>query len=629
MQTPLARRSRSLLTLSLLLIACGTDGFDGLNAAVRVTPEAAGANCPDGGTRVDTGTDKDTSGGLDSGEIETTTFVCNGATGGGGEAGAVGLVSVSDEPPGAACQAGGLRVDVGVDDDRDGQLAGGEIDLTTTVCDGVAGATGATGFAGDDGATPLVRLTQIEPGDACAHGGALFEAGLDANADGVLGEGEVTSSTTLCAVAGPPGNDGGPAPPLIEAGADVELSSPTSEAPVQLSGSATALDGALVVETRWIQIAGPAALLGTPVAAHGEADVSHPVDVTLPYPAGCSTTLTFRFEATDSNGTRASDDVEVVLAPAMIWHRGTTTGYEPGAGLAFGPGGRWWTTDSEGGVVAWDGLKRRVYDARDGLPEGRAWSALTVDTEGDVWLVADTSGPPRVVRFDPAGSQATVFCSASEAAEPGCDQVAAALSAGAVCSGALVDGAGGAGAPWILCTGQHLRWNGADFDAFEAVGSLRALGATTSDGRVWLGYTGVDVGIVRVYDPGSGEVTTVQLPDVGYDFGVSGLSARGDRLFVGIVAAPEVVGSGGAVLVHDVIMGTWTAKPLDGTVALAAGVGPTGTLWATDGTTLRGRAADALEWSSAPAAIGAPGLAAGARVTPAGSLLIGALELCE
>ena len=323
------------------------------------------------------------------------------------------------------------------------------------------------------------------------------------------------------------------------------------------------------------------------------------------------------------------DDVEVVLAPAMIWHRGTTTGYEPGAGLAFGPGGRWWTTDSEGGVVAWDGLKRRVYDARDGLPEGRAWSALTVDTEGDVWLVADTSGPPRVVRFDPAGSQATVFCSASEAAEPGCDQVAAALSAGAVCSGALVDGAGGAGAPWILCTGQHLRWNGADFDAFEAVGSLRALGATTSDGRVWLGYTGVDVGIVRVYDPGSGEVTTVQLPDVGYDFGVSGLSARGDRLFVGIVAAPEVVGSGGAVLVHDVIMGTWTAKPLDGTVALAAGVGPTGTLWATDGTTLRGRAADALEWSSAPAAIGAPGLAAGARVTPAGSLLIGALELCE
>jgi hypothetical protein len=44
----------------------------------------AGANCPNGGQRIDVGRDTNGNGTLDDGEIEQTAYVCNGVSGGGG-----------------------------------------------------------------------------------------------------------------------------------------------------------------------------------------------------------------------------------------------------------------------------------------------------------------------------------------------------------------------------------------------------------------------------------------------------------------------------------------------------------------------------------------------------------------
>ncbi len=61
------------------------------------------------------------------------------------------LIDVTDEPAGANCAEGGVRVDAGVDDDGDGVLDPGEIDTTEYVCDGTAGTDGTDGTDGTAG----------------------------------------------------------------------------------------------------------------------------------------------------------------------------------------------------------------------------------------------------------------------------------------------------------------------------------------------------------------------------------------------------------------------------------------------------------------------------------------------
>jgi len=57
------------------------------DAIFRTAAEPPGANCPEGGTRLDIGTDADGDGRLDDGEVTDTLYVCDGADGGGGGGG--------------------------------------------------------------------------------------------------------------------------------------------------------------------------------------------------------------------------------------------------------------------------------------------------------------------------------------------------------------------------------------------------------------------------------------------------------------------------------------------------------------------------------------------------------------
>jgi hypothetical protein len=181
--------------------ADGVNGSTGSSSLVETSAEAAGANCPAGGTRVDTGLDDGLPSGtarngvLEPGELDATRYVCNGAS---GTAGFNTLARTTAEPAGANCPAGGTRVDTGLDDGLPSGTAGngvlepGEFDATRYVCNGASGVSS------------LVKTTS-EPGGAnCSSGGVKVESGPDdgqpsgtAN-NGVLEAGEVTTTHYVC-----------------------------------------------------------------------------------------------------------------------------------------------------------------------------------------------------------------------------------------------------------------------------------------------------------------------------------------------------------------------------------------------------------------------------------------------
>ncbi|MBU1243560.1 hypothetical protein KKD52_09855, partial [Myxococcota bacterium] len=193
----------------------GTDGANGLNSLVRVTAEAAGLNCMAGGTKIETGLDADSDGVLDPSEIAQTRYICNGADGSDGTNGSDGfnsLVTVFVVAPGVPCAAGGQRIEIGLDLDRDGVLDAGEVTQTQYVCNGAAGANGSDGsdgIDGTDGLASLVRVTTEPAGVQCTNGGSFVETGLDLDSDGVLDAGEITQSQYICnGVDGTAGLDG-------------------------------------------------------------------------------------------------------------------------------------------------------------------------------------------------------------------------------------------------------------------------------------------------------------------------------------------------------------------------------------------------------------------------------------
>ena len=116
--------------------------------------ETPGTNCPNGGTKIDSGLDANANGVLDDAEISGTQYVCNGApgaVGATGDTGAAGtnglatLVFMTDEAPGANCISGGQQINIGPDVNLSGALDSTEITSSSYVCNGASGATGATG----------------------------------------------------------------------------------------------------------------------------------------------------------------------------------------------------------------------------------------------------------------------------------------------------------------------------------------------------------------------------------------------------------------------------------------------------------------------------------------------------
>jgi hypothetical protein len=107
----------------------GTNGAPAVNSLVRQDNEPAGANCPAGGVRVESGLDLNGNGILDPNEVTETSYVCEASPS---------LVNVVPEPAGANCSAGGQAIQTGVDTNGDGILQPGEVQKTSYVCNGTS-----------------------------------------------------------------------------------------------------------------------------------------------------------------------------------------------------------------------------------------------------------------------------------------------------------------------------------------------------------------------------------------------------------------------------------------------------------------------------------------------------------
>jgi hypothetical protein len=111
------------------------NGANGLAALVLVSDEAAGPNCSAGGKKISVGSDTNGNGSLDTLEITSSDYICNGA---GGNNGINALVNVTTEPTGTNCSNGGLKVESGTDANGNTVLDPGEIASTSYVCNGAA-----------------------------------------------------------------------------------------------------------------------------------------------------------------------------------------------------------------------------------------------------------------------------------------------------------------------------------------------------------------------------------------------------------------------------------------------------------------------------------------------------------
>ncbi|MBT4059398.1 MAG: hypothetical protein HOE69_03730, partial [Euryarchaeota archaeon] len=166
----------------------GTDGADGAQgpAGVNGTDGADGVNGTDG----------------DKGEV--------GEDGMDGIDGMPALAVTTLESAGSNCADGGLKIEVGVDDNGNGALDSNEIDYTEYVCNGADGQNGQNGQNGADGAngsaSPNTMLTSVSAPtlQACSSGGRIITQGLDngdgggTSQNGVLESGEVDYTTTYC-----------------------------------------------------------------------------------------------------------------------------------------------------------------------------------------------------------------------------------------------------------------------------------------------------------------------------------------------------------------------------------------------------------------------------------------------
>ena len=120
----IAARIAVLGALGALAASCGGDGA---SALTRTTAEPPGAHCAAGGVKLEVGVDRNDSGGLDDTEVNdtATSYVCNGG-------GTISLVATSPEPAGASCPFGGTRIETGSDANGNGVLDAGEIIATAT-----------------------------------------------------------------------------------------------------------------------------------------------------------------------------------------------------------------------------------------------------------------------------------------------------------------------------------------------------------------------------------------------------------------------------------------------------------------------------------------------------------------
>jgi hypothetical protein len=177
----IAKRAATYAVITLFLISCqGEEGPAGFNGLIRMTTESQGANCEGGGVKLDSGADTDRDGVLSDDEVTSTAYLCNGINGNNT------LANVINELPGVNCEGGGIKLDSGVDTDRDGVLDSDEVTSTAYLCNGI------------NSNNTLTKVINELSGANCENGGLRIATGIDDNRNGNLDDSEITSTSYVC-----------------------------------------------------------------------------------------------------------------------------------------------------------------------------------------------------------------------------------------------------------------------------------------------------------------------------------------------------------------------------------------------------------------------------------------------
>lgn len=188
----------------------GTNGTNGLNVLITHTAEPAGVNCANGGQKISAGQDSNGNSILDTAEITTSAYVCNGLNGSNGTNGSNGsngangsnglnaLSAIVTETAGANCANGGLKLTAGLDSNSNSILDAAEVSSTSYVCNGANGSNGTNGTNGLNGLNSLTVNVTESAGTNCTAGGRKLTSGLDSNSNSILDAAEVSSTSYVC-----------------------------------------------------------------------------------------------------------------------------------------------------------------------------------------------------------------------------------------------------------------------------------------------------------------------------------------------------------------------------------------------------------------------------------------------
>lgn len=218
----ISSRSALLIGAALVLSACGggsggggTVASNAPSAVYRMAAAAPTTACPAGGIVVNSGIDTNANGVLDASEITSTQSVCNGVSG------VSTLIATAVEPVNSTnCPSGGTKIMAGQDVNANNTLDSTEVQSTAYVCNGATGAQGLQGTVGPvgisgpagpagpqgapgtNGYNSLMAVVAELPGSNCTYGGTRITSGLDLNRNSSLDSTEVTSTTYTCNGAG-------------------------------------------------------------------------------------------------------------------------------------------------------------------------------------------------------------------------------------------------------------------------------------------------------------------------------------------------------------------------------------------------------------------------------------------